>query len=758
MRLTGARLLIFLFVSLSAGVSAQENTQEVERFALIVGANDGGANRITLRYAADDARAVANVLEDLGGVPPKNRIFLIAPDRREFIGALDQIETLIAAASGSGRRVELIFYYSGHSDEFGLLLSGHAVGYGALKARINAMVADVKVVILDSCASGAMTRRKGGRRIAPFMADSSVQLKGHAYLTSTAEDEAAQESDKIAGSFFTHYFVSGLRGAADMSNDGRVTLNEAYHFTFTETLGRTEATESGAQHASYDISLTGSGDLVLTDLRETSAALSFAEDIEGRLYVRDSEGQLAVELSKTTDRASTVGLEPGDYRAVLDRRGEFFLTEFRLGNEQTVQLSMNNFVPIDSESTIARGLGAVEKKYTHVVFNIGLFPPVEINKAFDEPILNNVSLSLLANEQDKLQGLALTTIINWQNDDMEGLNIAGITNVTQRDAKGVALAGAVNYIGRDVTGLQLGAFYNHTERHFTGLQLGLVDYTGGNFTGAQLALVDIAVGNFKGGQIGLLNITVDNVLGAQLALANLTIGNVKGGQFSLASWTQGDVVGGQFALSNITTGTIRGGQVAYLNITSGQEESHGAQIGFLNVNRGKLRGTQIGFVNYADYVDVPIGVISIIPHGMLHGNFWISDTAVINAGMKMGGKYVYNIFSVGYQPLAERQNFVWGYGLGGHIPINNDWFLDIDVMHFNHHDIENFHTRGFVEKLRLIAGWQFHEKAALIFGPALNLFWRQDKEFRYRDVSYLPGFRVASDIYLAPGFMTGFQI
>ena len=33
------------------------------RFAFLVGANHGGKDRITLRYAIDDARAVQHVLE-----------------------------------------------------------------------------------------------------------------------------------------------------------------------------------------------------------------------------------------------------------------------------------------------------------------------------------------------------------------------------------------------------------------------------------------------------------------------------------------------------------------------------------------------------------------------------------------------------------------------------------------------------------------------------------------------------------------------
>ena len=127
-------------------------------------------------------------------------------------------------------------------------------------------------------ASGAITRLKGGRLSPAFLSDESVQVQGYAFLTSSSEDEAAQEAEHLKGSFFTHALLTGLRGAADVSGDGRVTLGEAYQFAFAETLTQTAATEAGAQHTAYDIKMAGTGDVVLTDVRQTSASLVFGPD------------------------------------------------------------------------------------------------------------------------------------------------------------------------------------------------------------------------------------------------------------------------------------------------------------------------------------------------------------------------------------------------------------------------------------------------------------------------------------------------
>ena len=52
-------------------------------------------------------------------------------------------------------------------------------------------------------------------------------------ITSSAAREAALESAEIEASFFSHHLISGLRGAADTSGDGLVTLAEAYQYAFT---------------------------------------------------------------------------------------------------------------------------------------------------------------------------------------------------------------------------------------------------------------------------------------------------------------------------------------------------------------------------------------------------------------------------------------------------------------------------------------------------------------------------------------------
>ncbi|WNZ63103.1 caspase family protein [Myxococcus sp. MxC21-1] len=287
----------------------------LRRFALLVGSSEGGEGRERLRYAGSDALAMSRVLGELGGVAVADRVLLLEADRKGLLGALERMRVLVEAAAADGVRSELVLYYSGHSDAEGLLPRGERLTYAALKQGLGAVPVDVRIAILDSCGSGAVTRFKGGVHRPGFLMDAASQVRGHAYLASSSADEVAQESDTIGASFFTHFLVTGLRGAADASGDGRVTLHEAYQFAFHETLARTERSQGGPQHAAYDIQLAGSGDLVLTDLRTSRVRLTVAEDVQGRLFVRDWGNQLVAELQKPAGRRRRWGWRRGAIRS-----------------------------------------------------------------------------------------------------------------------------------------------------------------------------------------------------------------------------------------------------------------------------------------------------------------------------------------------------------------------------------------------------------------------------------------------------------
>jgi hypothetical protein len=337
--------------------AARERAPELalRRFALIASSNDGGPGKPLLRFADSDARAVADVLQHLGGLSSGDLVLLQAARRGSMVASFERLRAAIAESARGGGRREIVVYYSGHSDDTGLLLGGEHVAYPELRSWLDATGADVRIAVLDSCASGALIRRRGGVRRPSFLSDLSVTTRGHAFLTASSADEAAQESDRIGAAFFTHYLVSGLRGAADANGDARVTLAEAYQFAYDETLGRTLQTASGAQHPAYDIQLVGTGDLILTDLRTTSARLVLEESLAGRVYVSDASGRLLIELQKRLLDPIQLGLAPGDYRVVLEREGHRSEASVSLRDGESTQLGATQLAAIEAQPVATRG-------------------------------------------------------------------------------------------------------------------------------------------------------------------------------------------------------------------------------------------------------------------------------------------------------------------------------------------------------------------------------------------------------------------
>jgi hypothetical protein len=180
------------------------------------------------------------------------------------------------------------------------------------------MQSEVRLGILDACRSGEITRTKGMVLGDPFADVTDVrQAEGEAWLTAASADEAAQESDKIRGSFFTHYLLSALRGAADQG-DGVVTLGEAYAYAYDRTVSRTGATTGGTQHPTYDYRITGRGDLPLTDVSQASSRIVLPDDMQGVVTVlRLPDRTPLAEIAKTRGAPVRVAVPPGSYAVVL---------------------------------------------------------------------------------------------------------------------------------------------------------------------------------------------------------------------------------------------------------------------------------------------------------------------------------------------------------------------------------------------------------------------------------------------------------
>jgi len=561
--------LLVLFVLVTTGLGAAN--LPVQRFALFVGANQGGPARQPLRYAQKDALKVQQVMQEVGGVAPADRILLLDPSHQEIQKALAALASLMESSGKTGlRRTEFLFYYSGHSDENGMLLGSESFSYKELREGLAAIPADIRIAILDSCSSGAFAQIKGGTLRAPFLDQDSSQMKGHAFLTSSSNTEASQESDALEGSFFTHYLVSGLRGGADNFGDGRITLNEAYAYAYQNTLARTESTRAGPQHPSYEIQLSGTGDLVLSDLQEANSRLEVAGELAGRVYVRSEAGQLFAEVLKGAGAPLVLVFPPGAYTCAVVTPRQVLSARVSLGPQGTVKLVPQDFQARNLDQFALRGPGESqdgtpvgEERFSSLLstLSLGLVPsPPYTDQSWEDKVFG---ISLVVDKAGALRGFQASGLVSFDAASLAGVQLGGLGTLSHGPA----------------TGVQASGFFNVAENGLLGLQsTGGINLTGGpSNAGAQFAgTLNFSQGVFRGVQSAPVNIT-GSLIGVQFGTVNLSHG-VNGAQFAVGN-VAGDFNGAQFGVVNVT-GVFNGVQVGLVNINTG---FHGLGIGLVNV-------------------------------------------------------------------------------------------------------------------------------------------------------------------------------
>jgi hypothetical protein len=335
--------------------SAQARSDEVVRIALLIANNTGSGGRPPLHYAEDDASGLAGVLIELGGFERSDVHLIRGQPLVRVQAVLEQIRKRIGEGRAAARRTALVFYFSGHSDGQALEVGPDRWAFADVKRQLRELGADIRIAIVDTCRSGALLAEKGGTPGPAFdiRFTDDLATTGEAVLTSSAATELALESREIRASFFSHHLVSGLRGAADASGDGRVTLGEAYRYAFENTLLATANTLSGPQHPAYDYRLSGKGELVLTDILAHGATLSLPETFDRILIADASRQHLVAEL--TTMSSHRIALPPGRYLIHARRAGRAHELEVRLKDSESREVGAREFVAREGAAAFIKG-------------------------------------------------------------------------------------------------------------------------------------------------------------------------------------------------------------------------------------------------------------------------------------------------------------------------------------------------------------------------------------------------------------------
>jgi hypothetical protein len=353
----GPRLLVALLAAAALGAAARPAQAEVRRFALLVGANHGHASEVPLRYAESDVDAVASTLSQVAGFASERVVRLTAPTAARVRGALVDLSLAIQDQVRAGHEAVLFVYYSGHSDAQNLHLGGTELGTEELSKLVRLSPAKLKVLLLDSCRSGALTRVKGGQQVPPFQigVEDKLRFEGYAVITSSSAGEDAQESDALRSSTFTHHFLAALRGPADLNHDGLVTLGEAYSYAYEQALKSSMSTLVGSQHATYDYDLRGRADPVLSDLRAAADQGRLVLARAGEYLVMSADASTLLLEANTRAPNSVVMLPVARYQIRLRTRTNVYQGEVSLRAGDDTTLGEDDLHPVPLAQVIRKG-------------------------------------------------------------------------------------------------------------------------------------------------------------------------------------------------------------------------------------------------------------------------------------------------------------------------------------------------------------------------------------------------------------------
>jgi hypothetical protein len=317
-RAGGTSLSVLAVLLLAAVSPARAAADSGGRYAVVIGANAGDPSEPILRYAESDARRIGDVLRDVGGFFPEDVAVLTGVRAEDVRRALIRLNVRLRQHPEGAL---LFVFYSGHADAEAVHLAGTRLGMTELRDLTAGSPASARVLVVDACRSGALTRVKGGRAGPSFQisVDAPSAAQGLAILTSSAAGEDAQESDQLQASIFTHHLLSGLLGAADRDRDGRVSLDEAFGYASERTLASTAFTLPGPQHPTYRLELGGRVDLVLTQpglKSPTRGTLIFAREGSYLVQSGNPDGPIVAEI---------VSGQPGGQLAV--EAGRYFVSE-----------------------------------------------------------------------------------------------------------------------------------------------------------------------------------------------------------------------------------------------------------------------------------------------------------------------------------------------------------------------------------------------------------------------------------------------
>ncbi|MFO0810466.1 MAG: caspase family protein [Gemmataceae bacterium] len=300
------------------------------KYALLVGVDKyDPAELRSLQYPGRDVTVLAETLTKVG----YQNVTLMTSDRgqrptaRNVIAALDRVlmdrrpgDSVLVAFAGHGvqfRNEEQVFFCPADAklDDRETLVS-----LSRVYKQLGDCPAGFKLLISDACRNDPSPTRSASR-------SKSVELEsktrpqrmklpsGVVALFSCAEGQVAFESERLKHGVFFHHVIEGLKGAADLNGDGKVTINELQDYLPT-VVGEFVAKEFGnSQQPNFLINQTGALPPLATGLPKRAAMTAPAK---GKIFVGNESKEPETRGKRPTEPPPS---KPAELQPVESRWG-----------------------------------------------------------------------------------------------------------------------------------------------------------------------------------------------------------------------------------------------------------------------------------------------------------------------------------------------------------------------------------------------------------------------------------------------------
>ena len=239
------------------------------RRAIVIGISSYADETIPdLKYASEDARALAALLAEVGHFP-EDQIVVLADEQ----ATLRNIKMALADLRGSAPEDLVLLYFAGHgcADVFNSTRQGDdrlswkylvphdaelryledtALSMEDLQRRFSGFSCERLVLFLDSCYSGAGERSiatVGARGVFSDALLEEIAGEGRLVMAASEANELAFEQDDLQHGLFTYYLLRGLRGEASPGNRGAITVNQLFGY-LSDRIPREAEKFGGHQH------------------------------------------------------------------------------------------------------------------------------------------------------------------------------------------------------------------------------------------------------------------------------------------------------------------------------------------------------------------------------------------------------------------------------------------------------------------------------------------------------------------------------